>query len=154
MANISEKAISILAGNLNLGRSYLITTVKTVASNSYLHGLEIEKSNFSFWKISWSAENTIFCYLNHVGDTWKKIIQFGKIHELICHFFRLYLVPLPPYSVAYKIKALGSTKIISAAFAMCVIHFKFSFQVHTLSRYWLTFSTFLLHAKLKIWWKK
>jgi hypothetical protein len=28
MANIREKAISILAGNLNLGRSYLITTVK------------------------------------------------------------------------------------------------------------------------------
>ena len=27
MANISEKAISILAGNLNLGPSYLITTV-------------------------------------------------------------------------------------------------------------------------------
>ena len=27
MANISEKAISILAGNLNLGHSYLITTV-------------------------------------------------------------------------------------------------------------------------------
>ena len=27
MANIWEKAISILAGNLNLGRSYLITTV-------------------------------------------------------------------------------------------------------------------------------
>ena len=29
MANIWEKAISILAGNLNLGRSYLITTVST-----------------------------------------------------------------------------------------------------------------------------
>ena len=28
MANIWEKAISILAGNLNLGRSYLITTVR------------------------------------------------------------------------------------------------------------------------------
>ena len=28
MANISEKAISILAGNLNLGHSYLITTVE------------------------------------------------------------------------------------------------------------------------------
>ena len=28
MANISEKAISILAGNLNLGHSYLITTVQ------------------------------------------------------------------------------------------------------------------------------
>ena len=28
MANISEKAISILAGNLNLGCSYLITTVQ------------------------------------------------------------------------------------------------------------------------------
>ena len=27
MANIGEKAISILTGNLNLGRSYLITTV-------------------------------------------------------------------------------------------------------------------------------
>ena len=27
MANIWEEAISILAGNLNLGRSYLITTV-------------------------------------------------------------------------------------------------------------------------------
>ena len=27
MANIWEKTISILAGNLNLGRSYLITTV-------------------------------------------------------------------------------------------------------------------------------
>ena len=29
MANISEKAISILAGNLNFGRSYLITIVKS-----------------------------------------------------------------------------------------------------------------------------
>jgi hypothetical protein len=28
MANILEKAISILAGNLNLGHSYLITTVE------------------------------------------------------------------------------------------------------------------------------
>ena len=27
MANIREKAISILVGNLNLGRSYFITTV-------------------------------------------------------------------------------------------------------------------------------
>ena len=31
MANISEKAISTLAGNLNLGRSYLITTVELVS---------------------------------------------------------------------------------------------------------------------------
>ena len=29
MASILEKAISILAGNLNLGRSYLITAVYT-----------------------------------------------------------------------------------------------------------------------------
>ena len=33
MANIWEKAISILAGNLNLGRSYLITTVVKI----YVH---------------------------------------------------------------------------------------------------------------------
>ena len=32
MANIWERAISILAGNLNLGRSYLITTVPMVSS--------------------------------------------------------------------------------------------------------------------------
>ena len=30
MANISEKNISILAGNLNLGYSYLITTVLSI----------------------------------------------------------------------------------------------------------------------------
>ena len=33
MANIWEKAISILAGNLNLGCSYLITTVTPVEVN-------------------------------------------------------------------------------------------------------------------------
>ena len=34
MANIWEKAISILAGNLNLGRSYLITTVRIIFGRS------------------------------------------------------------------------------------------------------------------------
>ena len=55
--------------------------LKTAALNSHLHGLMIENSNFLFWKISISAENTIFVTywsLNHVGDKWKKIIQFGK----------------------------------------------------------------------------
>ena len=37
MANIWEKAISILAGNLNLDRSYLITTVQTIQTS--IHNL-------------------------------------------------------------------------------------------------------------------
>ena len=39
--------------------------------------------------------------LNHVDDKWKKIIQYDKKHELICHFIKLYLVPLPPYVTGY-----------------------------------------------------
>ena len=36
MANISEKAISILAGNLNSGRSYLLTAVQKGCVSKFL----------------------------------------------------------------------------------------------------------------------
>ena len=36
--------------------------LKTAASNWYLHGFVIEKSNVFFWMISWLAENAIYCY--------------------------------------------------------------------------------------------
>ena len=36
MASIGEKAISILVGNLNLGRSYLITTVNVQIVTVYI----------------------------------------------------------------------------------------------------------------------
>ena len=45
MANIGEKAISILAGNLNSGLSYLITTVITVQFLDSALSLEIIKIN-------------------------------------------------------------------------------------------------------------
>ena len=43
----------------------------------------IERSNFHFWMISWSAENTIFC----------EIIQFGK--KLWTNMPFHYIVPSP-----------------------------------------------------------
>ena len=60
MANIWENAISILAGNLNMGHSYLITTVINVNSILTLqlrpHAGQIKmilkhliKISFSFW---------------------------------------------------------------------------------------------------------
>ena len=42
MAHILEKAISILAGNLNLGLSYLITTVLCTTTCVSFAGMDIE----------------------------------------------------------------------------------------------------------------
>ena len=55
MANIWENAISILAGNLNLGHSYLITTVINVNSilslqlRPHAGQIDLIKISFSFW---------------------------------------------------------------------------------------------------------
>ena len=56
MANIWEKAISILAGNLNLGRSYLITTVSENLRN--FENLKEKKSqNSVLYSIQWPPDN-------------------------------------------------------------------------------------------------
>ena len=59
MADIWEKPISILAGNLNLGHSYLITTVK---SSVYLY------QNFATDFFDWQARKSISLtmYFNYV----------------------------------------------------------------------------------------
>ena len=73
---------------------------KWLQINNYVHGLVIEKYNFCFGMISWSAENTIFCYLKITEPCRRKMKEnhpnLVKSHELICHFIILYLVPLPP----------------------------------------------------------
>jgi hypothetical protein len=55
-----------------------------------LHGSVIEKKiKFPFFSCCVSTENAILFMqrsLNHVVEKWKKIIQFGKSHELIWHF--------------------------------------------------------------------
>ena len=75
----SEWSSKVVEG---LGKNNSRSWLKTEASNWSLRGLVIEKSNLRFWMISWSAENTSFCYLNITKPCrWKmekKIIWFGK----------------------------------------------------------------------------
>ena len=61
MANIRENFISILAGNLNPGLSYLITTVKNFCACT--------KTKFTEWKSS-------FGEAQHVWDRHKICINF------------------------------------------------------------------------------
>ena len=51
MASIWEKAISILAGNLNLGRSYLITAVHRVKKISCAIYCKVLRLRFTFSKV-------------------------------------------------------------------------------------------------------
>ena len=55
MANIWEKAISILAGDLNLGHSYVITTVLFWSRARYVktalkHGQSVKFQSIKKWK--------------------------------------------------------------------------------------------------------
>ena len=52
MASIWEKAISILEGNLNSGRSYLITAVDRPKSNS-LHTARLKSNDFEKQREGW-----------------------------------------------------------------------------------------------------
>ena len=40
----------------------------------------------------------------------RKSTNLAKSHELICHFIRLYLVPLPPYSKDLPDNIIGRTR--------------------------------------------
>ena len=48
MAGIGEKAISILAGNLNSGRSYLITAVPGLKKSGKIGNFQLQESSKSF----------------------------------------------------------------------------------------------------------
>ena len=65
MANVEEKAVSILAGNLNSGLSYLITTVQRAELlgiyNIRLPTFRLRPSrphgNKQYWHSSWPFKN-------------------------------------------------------------------------------------------------
>ena len=84
MDNIWEKAISILAGNLNFGRSYLITTVKP----TFFYVLPLSFSSRNYWS-----------YLNYhlMANIWEIYIQTLVIllqlykQEILTKCYAIYL---------------------------------------------------------------
>ena len=100
MANTWEKAISILAGNLNSGSSYLIAAVRTKSNACpapvwegpkglldppprffYLNTLK-SRSDDSFYPYSKEIQN-IFLIPNHLSRRWKSIATARRQ----CHSF-------------------------------------------------------------------
>ena len=70
------------------------------ASNLLLHGIVIEKSVGNFNR---KSNFLLFTDYSSIQKTVKrKSFNFEKSHELICHFIRGYLVPLPPYKISTK----------------------------------------------------
>ena len=98
MANIWEKAISILAGNLNLGRSYLITTVQNMTFFAYwsrrdciIESDRAYSKNFSPNKISpYSAEVVKF------RGRHRKQISIIMINPLIWGILEIFVLVTPP----------------------------------------------------------
>ena len=73
MANIWEKASSILAGNLNPGLSYLITTVKRHASfmnTTYIKNAS--KVMYSWFTIEWVFFTFIILMLQYFVSLFEK----------------------------------------------------------------------------------
>ena len=100
MANIWEKAILILAGNLNLGLSYLITTVQSSLWFELLHIVQIiiHISDWRFFKLL-SLQNVFLVLLLHNAyhfssfSNYKLWESYPKVrqNQLFCIFYNFYV---------------------------------------------------------------